>query len=49
MKKFKVTLVHTEVIEVDEAENESEAISKAYKMAEHNCVWDEVEVEEMES
>lgn len=45
MKKYKVYLTHYENMEV-EAENESEALTKAYKMAETDCFWDEAEVEE---
>ena len=47
MANYKVTLTHTEVIEV-EAQNESEAIAKAYAAAEaQQVVWDEGEVEEI--
>ena len=42
-----VTLSHNEMIEV-EANNEHEAVYKAYAQAEVNCVWDEVDVEELE-
>ena len=47
MAEYKVILTHTEVIYV-EAENESEAIHKAYAEAENNCFWDEVDIEEIE-
>ena len=47
MKYYKVTLSHTEVIEVD-ADNENDALHKAYSMAEANCVWDECDIEEFE-
>ena len=36
-KTYIVTLTHTEVIEVN-AENESDALHKAYKMADAQCV-----------
>jgi len=44
-KKYVVTLTHTEIIEVD-AENETDAAHKAYRMADAQCVWDEVDIEE---
>lgn len=47
MAQYVVMLSHNEIIEV-EADNENEAIHKAYSMAEVNCVWDEVNVEETE-
>lgn len=47
MTRYMVTLTHNEMIEV-EANNENEAVYKAYAQAEANCVWDEVDVEELE-
>ena len=47
MSRYVVTLSHNEVIEV-EADNENEAVHKAYKQAEANCFWHEVDVEEIE-
>lgn len=47
MSRFVVTLSHNEVIEV-EADNENEAVHKAYEQAEVDCFWDESDVEEIE-
>lgn len=48
MAEYKVTLSLNEVVYVD-AENESEALRKAYAAAEHNVVWDEADIEEIEA
>ena len=47
MKNYKVTLIHTEVIYVED-DNENNALHKAYSEAETNCFWDEVNIEEVE-
>lgn len=43
MKTYTVTLTHTEVITV-EAENEEDALEKAYSEAEYECYWNEFEI-----
>ena len=48
MAEYKVTLSLNEVIYVD-AENESEALKKAYAASEHNVVWDEADIEDLEA
>ncbi len=43
--KYTVTLTHTEIITV-EAEDENDALRQAFDLADTNCFWDEVEIEE---
>ena len=47
MSKYVITLYHTEVVRV-EADNEDEAIHKAYAQADSDYSWDGVDVEETE-
>ena len=47
MARYIVMLTHNEEIEV-EANSESDALHKAYSMAEANCFWDEINIEEVE-